>query len=592
VDEVVFGRYRLLSLIGEGGMGKVYRAHDTTIDRDVAIKLLPADLGADPAYRERFRREAHTAARLTEPHIIPIYDTGDVNGRLYLVMPIIEGTDLEGLLVRDGPMDPGRAVHIIEQLAAALGAAHAAGLVHRDVKPSNALVTGQDFVYLIDFGVARGATSTKLTSTGVFMGTLAYMAPERFSDGIADGRSDIYALACVLHECLTGKIPYPGNSMEQQIAGHLMVDPPRPSEHRALLPVGFDEVIATGMAKDPDQRYATTAELASAARAALITAPAGAQRIAPGSRAAPTRAGRLPNLPTDQLPLPPEPGRQQPAYPKLPANQHDLPAPLVAPPPRANDQPTPGPIVSPRPRYRPGPIVVVAVTVAVLAIGSFVYLSRSDSRAPAAATAQSESPSGPTVSPVADTALQGLLLSPGQLDTATGATGMTITGSLTTLPDGSGQVPDKACVPLEGAGQATVYAGSGFSTVSGQRAADQSHAHIVQQIVVSFPSAQDARTFFDASAQRWPTCASRSHDETTPAGQTEAHAVGPVSNTNGTLSATVTGFLARNGSRAACERALTVANNVAIDIDVCGENPSGAAVNIADQIAAKVPAQN
>lgn len=568
MDEVVFGRYRLLSLIGEGGMGKVYRAHDTTIDRDVAIKLLPAELGTDPAYRERFRREAHTAARLTEPHIIPIYDTGAVDGQLYLVMPIIEGTDLQGLLGRDGPMDPGRAVHIVEQLATALDAAHRAGLVHRDIKPSNALVTGQDFVYLIDFGVARGATATKLTSTGVFMGTLAYMAPERFSDGIADARSDIYALACVLHECLTANIPYPGDSMEQQIAGHLTKDPPRPSEQRAGLPVGLDEVIAIGMAKDPDQRYSTTVELASAARAALATTPSDAPRIAPGSRANPTR----------------------PARPKLAANQDDLPEPLLAPSPRANDQPTPGPIASPRPRLRPGPIVVVAVTVAVLAIGISVYLSRSDSRAPAAAIAQSEAPSGPTVSPVADTALQGLLLSPDQLDTATGATGMTITGSLTTLPDGSGQVPDKACLPLEGAGQATIYADSGFSTVSGQRVADQPHAHLVEQIVVSFPSAQDARAFFAASAQSWPACASRSHDQTTPDGQTVAHAVGPVSNTNGTLSATVTGVLARNGSSGACERALTVANNVAIDIDACGENPSGAAVNIADQIAAKVSA--
>ena len=246
--------------------------------------------------------------------------------------------------------------------------------------------------------------------------------------------------------------------------------------------------------------------------------------------------------------------------------------------------------MSPRPRVRPGPIVAAVVAVVVLAIGIFVYLSRSDSRAPAAAIPQSEAPSGPTVSPVADTALQELLLNPDQLDTAAGATGMTITGSLTTLPDGSGQVPDKACVALEGAGQATVYAGSGFSAVSGQRAADEPHAHIVQQIVVSFPSAQDAHAFFAASAERWPACASRSHDETTPAGPTEAHTVGPVSNTNGTLSATVTGFLARNGSRGACERALTVANNVAIDIDACGENPSGAAVNIADQIAAKVPA--
>src|ERR1700759_3163902 len=236
-------------------MGKVYRAHDTMIERDVAIKVLPTELGAEPGYRERFRREAHTAARLTEPHIIPIHDTGEIESQLYLIMPVIEGIDLEALLQRDGPMSPQRAVHVIEQLAAALDAAHAAGLVHRDIKPSNALVTARDFVYLIDFGIAHNAAATKLTSTGMIMGTLAYMAPERFTAGIADARSDIYALACVLHECLTGHYPYPGESMEQQIAGHLTLDPPRPSEHRPDLPVGFDEVIARGMAKDPDQRY-------------------------------------------------------------------------------------------------------------------------------------------------------------------------------------------------------------------------------------------------------------------------------------------------------------------------------------------------
>ena len=581
MDEVVFGRYRLLSLIGEGGMGKVYKAHDTVIGRDVAIKVLPPDLGADPAYRERFRREAHTVARLIEPHIIPIYDTGDVNGQLYLVMPIIEGTDIQGLLGSDGPMEPDRAVHIIEQLAAALDAAHRAGLVHRDIKPSNALVTGQDFVYLIDFGIARAAAATKLTSTGMIMGTLAYMAPERFSTGIADARSDIYALACVLHECLTGKTPYPGDSMEQQIAGHLTMDPPRPSQRRADLPGGFDDVIATGMAKNPDQRYATTVALANAARHALTTAPVRAPRAAPDSRVDPTRAARRPEQPHDQVPT-------APVYDTLAAIPHDSLPQQHPVQPRADDQPTPE--HGSRPQRRLRPMVVVAAAVGILAVGTTVYLSRSPSHAPEAATTQSGAPSGSVVAPVAETALQGLLLSPDQLDTATGATGMTVTGSITALPDGSGQVPDKACVPLEGPGQATVYADSGFAAVSGQRAADQQHAHLVEQIVVSFPSAQNAHAFFAASALRWPACAGRQHDETTPAGQTEAHTVGPVSNTNGTLSATITGVLARNGSSGACERALTVANTVAIDIDVCGQNPSGAAVNIADQIAAKVPA--
>jgi serine/threonine kinase PknH len=191
------------------------------------------------------------------------------------------------------------------------------------------------------------------------------------------------------------------------------------------------------------------------------------------------------------------------------------------------------------------------------------------------------------VSTVAPTALQGLLLSPEQLSTAMGTTGMTVTGSVGTLPDGSGQVPDKACVALEGPGQATVYAGSGWNAVSGQRVADESHR--VEQIVVSFSSAQQAHAFFAASAQRWPACANRQHDETTTTGQTQVHTVGQVSDINGTLSATITGVVGRTSASGVCERALTVANNVAIDIDACSAAPSGAAVNIADQIAAKVP---
>ena len=266
-----FGRYRLLGLIGEGGMGKVFKAHDTAIDRDVAIKVLPTDLAKEPGYRERFRREAHTAARLTEPHIIPIYDFGEIDGRLYLVMPIIDGIDVGTLLKRDGAMSPSRAVRLIEQLAAALDTAHAHGLVHRDVKPSNALMTTRGFVYLIDFGIAHHTAATTLTRTGIVVGTPAYMAPERFTSGDVDARADVYALTCVLYECLTGEKPYPGDSMEQQIAGHLSLDPPRPSEHRSAVPHGFDEVIARGMAKKPDMRYHSAGDLAGAAHAALTT---------------------------------------------------------------------------------------------------------------------------------------------------------------------------------------------------------------------------------------------------------------------------------------------------------------------------------
>ncbi|OBH27069.1 hypothetical protein A5692_25395 [Mycobacterium sp. E342] len=262
-------------------MGTVYKAHDTIIGRDVAVKVLAGALGSEPGYVERFRREAHTVARLTEAHIIPVFDTGEVDGRLYLVMPLVDGVDLGALLQRDGPMLPERAVHVIEQLAAALDTAHTAGLVHRDIKPSNALVTPRDFVYLIDFGIARDTAAGALTSTGVVVGTMFYMAPERFTSDVADISSDIYSLACVLHECLTGRRPYPGEGMEQQIAGHLTVEPPRPSQQRPGLPPGFDEVIARGMAKNPQHRYPSAQELAAAARNALAAPPASERNAAP-----------------------------------------------------------------------------------------------------------------------------------------------------------------------------------------------------------------------------------------------------------------------------------------------------------------------
>jgi serine/threonine protein kinase len=268
VDEVEFGRYRLLSLIGEGGMGNVYKARDTQMDRDVAIKVLRPELASEPGYEHRFRREAYAAARLTEPHIIPIHEAGEIDGRLYLVMPIIGGIDVHSLLQRDGPMNPQRAAHVIGQLAAALDAAHAAGLVHRDVKPSNALMTNGDFTYLIDFGIARDGEATKVTKTGAIIGTLAYMAPERFTNGVADARADVYSLACMLHECLTGAQPYPGNSAEQQIAGHLTIDPPKPSRANPAVPAAFDDVIARGMAKKSAERFSSAGELAGAASAA------------------------------------------------------------------------------------------------------------------------------------------------------------------------------------------------------------------------------------------------------------------------------------------------------------------------------------
>ncbi|MDL5158362.1 serine/threonine-protein kinase [Actinomycetospora termitidis] len=281
------GQYELLSLIGEGGMGEVWRARDLRHDRDVALKLLPTSLSESTEYQRRFRRESHLHARLREPHLIPIHDYGEIDGRLFIDMRLVEGRSLQDVLRDEGPLPAGRTVALLGQIADALDAAHADDLVHRDVKPSNVLVTRSDFVYVVDFGLAfsLGTPQTQLTGTGVALGTLEYMAPERFSRSPVDGRTDVYSLACVLFECLTKEKPFPGD-LPTQMFGHINVDPPRASERYPGAPAALDAVIARGMAKDPDDRFPTAGALVTAARAALRAAPT--SPAAPKPTAAPT----------------------------------------------------------------------------------------------------------------------------------------------------------------------------------------------------------------------------------------------------------------------------------------------------------------
>lgn len=268
---VAFGRYRLLSLLGQGGMGQVWRAHDSLTNRVVALKLLPERFADDEQLRERFRRECRAVAQLTEPHVIPIHDFGDIDGRLYLNMRLIEGTDLRKVLTTEGALSPQRSVAIVAQVAGALQAAHAAGLVHRDVKPTNILLGDDEFASLIDFGIAHAADDRTLTATGETIGTVAYMAPEEIGAAVSpDARVDVYALACVLYECLTGRPPFVSElGMQGVIAHHLHTPPPRPSSTTPEVPTAFDAVIAKGMAKNPDDRYQTVGELTAAARAAI-----------------------------------------------------------------------------------------------------------------------------------------------------------------------------------------------------------------------------------------------------------------------------------------------------------------------------------
>ena len=238
VEGEVFGRYRLLEVLRSESTGPVYRAQDPMMSREVAIKVLSPELAGEPGCQERFRREVSIAAQLNDPNIIPIYEAGEINERPYLVMPfVVDGITVQDLLSRDGPLRPMVAARVIVQVASALEAAHVSGLVHGDVKASNLLVGGA-FVYLIDFGAAVTGTDT------------------------VDARSDIYALTSVLYECLTGQPAVVGED-----------GPPEPTEFDPAIPAGFDEVIARGMAEDPDNRYQTARELSAAAHNAL-TAPA------------------------------------------------------------------------------------------------------------------------------------------------------------------------------------------------------------------------------------------------------------------------------------------------------------------------------
>ncbi|MFD6157887.1 protein kinase [Nocardia sp. NPDC060256] len=298
-----FGPYELRSLLGKGGMGEVYEAYDTVKDRVVAVKLLHEELAGDPAYQVRFRRESQAAARVAEPHIVPIHDWGVIDGVLFIDMQLVPGVDLRTLLRTEGPLSPVRAVGIIEQIASALDAAHAGGLVHRDVKPANILVTAADYAYLADFGIAHTEGDSAVTVVGMAVGSYIYMAPERFDVAQVTGRADIYSLSCVLHECLTGASPFPAASMNVLIRSHMSDPPPRPSAQQAGIPAGLDAVISRGMAKNPADRWPTAAALALAARAALTSAPStGAPSAAASSGPAPADPP-APNVPPPTGPM-------------------------------------------------------------------------------------------------------------------------------------------------------------------------------------------------------------------------------------------------------------------------------------------------
>jgi len=288
----VFAGHRIESVAGRGGMGVVYSATQLALDRKVALKVIAPGLMEDDSMRRRFVRESKVAASIDHPNVVPIYYAGEDGGVAYIAMRYVAGDDLRSLVRRERRLEPRRAARIVSQVAAALDAAHAAGLVHRDVKPANVLLGPDDHVYLTDFGLTKHALSIgAATKPGHWVGTLDYVAPEQIRGERIDARADVYALGCVLYFALTGAVPFHHEGDEARLWAHLTEKPPAPSERVPSLPAEMDEVVARALAKKPDDRYLSAGDLGRAAVAAIAgQRPQESERLVAVGAAAPVDA--------------------------------------------------------------------------------------------------------------------------------------------------------------------------------------------------------------------------------------------------------------------------------------------------------------
>jgi serine/threonine-protein kinase len=301
----VVAGYRIDSRIGRGGMGVVYVAEHKTLRRQAALKIIVPDLAENPDFRERFLREARIAAGLSHPNIVTVYDAGEVDGMLYIAMQFVPGQDLSQILRDEGRLGPYRVLDIVRQVGAALDTAHAAGLIHRDVKPANVLIDGRH-AYLTDFGLTkeRATSEAGLTRAGEVVGTTHYLAPEQVEGREVDGRADVYALGCLLFHCLTGELPFVRENDMAVLYAHLHDDPPKLSEKRPGLPEGLDAVIAKALDKSPDRRFASCEDMIHAARVVvdaagpLAESSSATRRPGSGIRAVPA-GGDLPSMDTE-----------------------------------------------------------------------------------------------------------------------------------------------------------------------------------------------------------------------------------------------------------------------------------------------------
>jgi serine/threonine protein kinase/streptogramin lyase len=394
----VIGGLRIDAVAGRGGMGVVYRAYQLALDRTVALKIVNPDLAGDPEFRERFRREARLAASLDHPHVVPVHHAGEDDGHLYLTMRYVDGVDMAAMIAERGRLDPRDAARLVAQVAGALDAAHARGLVHRDVKPANVLVTGPPgarHAFLTDFGISKEIQGgSSVTRTGHVVGSMDYISPEALGSRPVDGRSDVYSLGCVLFHALTGQVPFPRDNTAARMYAHMHTPAPAPSAVVPGIGGAFDAVLAYALAKRPDDRYATAGELGMAAMAAAGSTPAAWS---------PPAVSSYPRQPT----IPPQSGPTHISSPRInpspgipsQSNPSQTSPPWHAPawtPPRTDGQPEPhrfaGPPPAAPPRSRRRLLLAVSGVLAVVALAAGLLV---------AVPGLTGGTSGPTTTPTA-----------------------------------------------------------------------------------------------------------------------------------------------------------------------------------------------
>jgi serine/threonine kinase PknH len=551
------GPYRLIRLLGRGGMGEVYEAYDMVKDRVVALKLIKPELSSDLTFRRRMEREAHTAGQLREPHVVPIHNYGELDGQLYIDMRFVEGTDLSDTLHTRGPLPPSEAVAIVSQIASALDAAHVAGVLHRDVKPENIMIAEDDFAYLVDFGIAAAAFDQRLTQTGAAIGTWKYLSPERFSNGEATYRSDIYALACVLFECLTGAAPYESDSSPALMAAHLMQPVPLASRTRPGIPAALDAVIAKGMAKHPDDRYARAGDLAHAAHTALAAADQ--------HRASEILEHNLAS--TAPAYFGPQPRPQFPTAPAFP--------PQWGPPPRRNSN-------------RWVLIAAAVVVVTALAVTGIWFGTRDTGGGGQGGQRITTTSATTSAAPPLDVAqLTSMLLSPAEINSIMGATSIVLGTPTTEMVDLPNTLSNPACNGALNAVQASGYAGSGYTAVSSQLLHEPGDrpSHDVVQGAVAFPSPAQAGALLKSSTAQWKACAGQSLTQNAD-GTVYTFTLGQVIETASKITLTHT---AVGGNGWGCQHALSAVGSIVVDAAVCGFQITDQASRIVDGIAANAP---